>query len=59
MTKTNKRRTTNKVNKTNKPSFEEWYNSLSKPSKLAFKVGFRYALQLKQQEEQIKKVLAM
>lgn len=47
------------VKKNNKPSFEEWYNGLSKPAKKAFKIGFKYALLLKQQEEQIKKVLAM
>ena len=57
MTKTNKTRTNTKENV--KPSFDEWYNSLSKPAKSAFKVGVRYALKCMKDTKQLEKVLAM
>lgn len=42
----------------NKPSFEEWYNSLSKPARKAFKVGVQYALKCMKDEQQLKAILA-
>lgn len=41
-----------------KPSFEEWYNGLSKPAKKAFKVGVQYALTVMKNEQQLKAILA-
>lgn len=44
--------------KTNKPSFEEWYNGLSKPSKLAFKVGVKYALKCIKTNQQLSAIVS-
>lgn len=51
--------TTKTKKETNKPTFEEWYNGLSKPAKSAFRVGVRYALKCVKDNQQIEKVLAM
>lgn len=42
----------------NKPSFEEWYNSLSKPAKKAFKVGVQYALKCIKENQQLEAILS-
>lgn len=47
--------TTKKVNQ--KPSFEEWYNGLSKPAKKAFRVGVLYALKMQKDTAALKTIL--
>lgn len=41
----------------NKPTFQEWYNSLSKPARKAFRVGVLYALKMQQDQETLKAIL--
>ena len=40
-----------------KPSFEEWYNGLSRPAKKAFKVGVLYAMKLQKENANLKAIL--
>ena len=50
--------TVNKNIKKEKPSFEEWYNGLSKPAKLAYKVGVQYAMKCMKDNQKLNMVLA-
>ena len=41
-----------------KPNFDEWYNSLSKPSKKAFRIGVLFALKMQKDTALLNKILA-
>jgi len=40
-----------------KPTFDEWYNGLSRPAKKAFKVGVLYAMKLQKENANLKAIL--
>lgn len=42
----------------NKPSFEEWYNGLSKPAKKAFKIGVQYAIKCMKENQRLEVILS-
>ena len=42
---------------TNKPTFEEWYASLSRPAKKAFRVGVIYALKMQKENATLQAIL--
>lgn len=44
-------------NKKEKPNFSEWYNSLSKPSKRAFRYGVLFAIKMQKDAELLKQIL--
>lgn len=40
-----------------KPSFEEWYNGLSRPAKKAFRVGVLYAMKLQKDQQTLNAIM--
>lgn len=50
---------TKKKATTEKPNFKDWYETLSKPSKKAFRIGVIYALKCMKDNQQLEEILSI